>query len=166
MEASPRWICQLKKKQLELLNLKSLKIPPTKHYLVILAMMSWVLKSYGICIWLIPVHLSCCSCDPMPNMFKRMFKTSPAAQKFQAKKDNNRYIMPYIQNISWRSIFLSLWFSVLFDESFNHHQQKCHIDVNIYYWNKNQNLPIMTPDFYNDPMLETWWMDYSQWWIS
>ena len=95
MEASSRGICQLKKKQLGLLNLKSLKIPPTKHYLVILAMMSWVLKSYGICIWLIPVHLSCCSFDPMPNMFKRMLTTSPAAQKFQTKKDNNRYIIMY-----------------------------------------------------------------------
>ena len=51
-EASSRGICQLNRKQLELLNLKFLQIPPTEHYLMILIMITSMLKSYGVCIWL------------------------------------------------------------------------------------------------------------------
>lgn len=70
--------------------------------------------------FMVDAHFSYRSCDPVPNMFKRMFKTYPAAPKFQMKKDKSRCITMYSLYCAFKTpledlICLSLWFSVLFE---------------------------------------------------
>ena len=97
------------------------------------------------CLYIVDTHLSYRSCNPMPNIFKRMFKTCPLAQKFQMKKDKCRYMIMYGLYPAFKAplesrICSSPWFSVSFDESYNRHQQKCQLDVNIRYWDKVKNI--------------------------
>ena len=97
------------------------------------------------CLNMVETHQSYRSCDGMPKVFRRMFKTSPVAQKFQMQKDKSRYTMiygiaPVFRTNLIKMISSSPWFGVSFDESFNRQQQRCQMDVNIRHWNNNKNI--------------------------
>ena len=97
------------------------------------------------CLHMVKSHLSYRSCDPMPNIFKRMFKNSPVAQKFKMKKDKAKYMIvhglyPAFKEKLEARISSSPWFSVSFDESLNRHQQECQMDVNIRFWDSEKKI--------------------------
>ena len=97
------------------------------------------------CLHMVEPHLSCRSCDPMPNIFKRMFKNSPVAQKFKMKKDKAKYMIVYGLYPAFKEklearISSSPWFSVSFDESLNRHQQECQMDINIRFWDSEKKI--------------------------
>ena len=93
---------------------------------------------------------SYCSHDPKPDMFKSKFKICPVAQKIQMKKSKSFmfYVLHPSSYISLEDLIsLCSWFSVSFERSFNYHQQKCQMDVNMRYWKKDKNNAIST--YYN-----------------
>ena len=97
------------------------------------------------CLHMVQSHLSYRSCDPMQSIFKRMFKTDPVAQGFQMMKDKSRYliiygIFPALKEELISRIKTSPWYSVSFDESLNHQQQKCQMDVNVRYWDNAKHI--------------------------
>ena len=47
------------------------------------------------CLNMVETHQSYRSCEPVPKLFKRMFKTDPVAEKFKMKKDKARYYIIY-----------------------------------------------------------------------
>ena len=97
------------------------------------------------CLHLVQSHQSYRSCNSLPEIFRPMFKTCPIAQQFQMKKDKVKYLIVYglypalKANLRER-INQSPCFSVSFDESLNHHQQKCQMDVNVRYWNESKHI--------------------------
>ena len=93
------------------------------------------------CLNMVETHQSYRSVNDVPKLFKRMFKTDPVAQKFKLMKDKARYyivygIFPSFQATVIKNIQKSKFYSVSFDESFNHHRQMCQMDINIRYWNE------------------------------
>ena len=61
------------------------------------------------------------------------------------KKDKVRYMIVYglypgLKVKQQTKISAASWFSVSFDESLNHHQQKWQMDKNIRYWDGGKNL--------------------------
>ena len=93
------------------------------------------------CLNMVETNQSYRSVNDVPKLFKRMFKTDPVAQKFKLMKDKARYyivygIFPSFQATVIKNIQKSKFYSVSFDESFNHHRQMCQMDINIRYWNE------------------------------
>ena len=97
------------------------------------------------CLHLVQSHQSYRSCNPLPSVFRRMFKICPVAQQFNMKKDKVKYMVVYglypaLKAKQQTKIHASPWFSVSFDESLNRHQQKCQMDVNIRYCDGEKNV--------------------------
>ena len=97
------------------------------------------------CLHMVHSHLSYRSCDPIPPIFQRMFKTCPIAQQFHMKKDKAKYMIVYglypaLKVKLQAQINASTWFSVSFDESLNRHQQKCQMDINIRFWGNEKHI--------------------------
>ena len=74
-----------------------------------------------------------------------MFPNSAIADKFSLGKDKPRYrIMCRIYQAFKQKlksmINNSPWYFVSIDESLNKNQQKCQMDVNLRYWNEENNI--------------------------
>ena len=88
------------------------------------------------CLNMVKTHQSCWSCEPVSELFKRMFKTNPVLQKFKMKEDKARYYIMYqifsslhasvIENIQ-----KARWYSVSFVKSLNHVREISQMNVNI-----------------------------------
>ena len=88
------------------------------------------------CLNTVKTPQSCWSCEPVSELFKRMFKTNLVLQKFKMKEDKARCYIMY-------QIFLSLhasvieniqkagWYSVSFVKSLNHVREISQMNVNI-----------------------------------
>ena len=80
------------------------------------------------CLHLVHSHQSYWSSNPLPIVFRRMFKTCPVAQQFHMKKDKARYMIVYGLYLSLKAkqqtkINASPWFGVSFNESLNRHKR-------------------------------------------
>ena len=85
---------------------------------------------------MVKTRQSCWSCEPVTELFKRMFKTNLVLQKFKMKEDKARcYIMYQIFSSLHASVIENIqkarWYSVSFDKSFNHVREISQMSVNI-----------------------------------
>ena len=97
------------------------------------------------CLNVVKSHHSFRSFDSLKNLFKVMFPNSAIAGKFSLGKDKPRYrIMCRIYQAFKQKlksmINNSPWYFVSIDESLNKNQQKCQMDVNLRYWNEENNI--------------------------
>ena len=86
-------------------------------------------------------HLSYNSFSPVGELFSAMFTDSEVSQKFSMGKTKSRYMIiyglaPYFKKELLKKVNSSLFYSVSFDENFNSELQKCQMDVNVRYWEK------------------------------
>ena len=97
------------------------------------------------CLNVVKSYHSFRSFDSLKNLFKVMFPNSAIAGKFSLGKDKPRYrIMCRIYQAFKQKlksmINNSPWYFVSIDESLNKNQQKCQMDVNLRYWNEENNI--------------------------
>ena len=94
--------------------------------------MFWVLK-------VVTSHFSLKSCLGLNDLFRLMFIDSEIAKSFQLSKTKCGYIInfglaPYFKEHLLKSLRVSPYFVLSFDESFNQTLQEKQMDLQLRYW--------------------------------
>ena len=94
--------------------------------------------------YVVKEHLSYNLCSIIKELFNVMFPDSDIVAQFSLEKTKCRHmilfgLVPYFKNALIKDINNSLYYSLSFDETLNSVVQKCQMDINIRYWDREKS---------------------------
>ena len=83
-------------------------------------------------------------CNDSGQLYQKMFPDNETAKSYEMGRTKPHYVVnfglrPYSHRLLTESIKISLYYSILFDESLNDSFQNSQMDLNIQFWNNNLN---------------------------